>query len=347
MEKMDRARFQEQSRQGRKKLIAGMTSRHFKATFFSILWLFLFCMVPIALAAQPQSTAGEIETLLASQAVTYAQASRFVLEAAGAAVLNNPMEAFRFAMERNWLPRNAIADDPARLDGVSLLFMRSFGMRGGIFFTLRGSPRSAYREMEYMGILPGRTIPNQRVSGDTLLYLTSRVLARGGEDAVLAAELATMAAEAGAERHLATELEVLAAQIYLHLEELKLDDVYVIVAEEGIIIRLSDIQFLADSAEIPDDEREKIDEIAEILRGVLARELRIAGHTALAGTAEGQLIVSTERAQAVADHLVYLGVREAHEISIAGYGADRPVADNDTQEGMAANRRVEIIILGN
>ncbi|MCL2193083.1 MAG: OmpA family protein, partial [Treponema sp.] len=62
---------------------------------------------------------------------------------------------------------------------------------------------------------------------------------------------------------------------------------------------------------------------------------------------EGQLIVSTERAQAVADHLVYLGVREAHEISIAGYGADRPVADNDTQEGMAANRRVEIIILGN
>jgi len=317
-------------------------------------FLAFFCVLyvwPTSVAAQ--SAAEEIETLLASAAVTYAQASRFVLEAAGAATLDDPLEAFHFAMDRNWLPRNAIPDAPARLDGVSLLFMRSFGMRGGIFFTLRGSPRWAYREMEYMGILPGRTIPNQRVSGDTLLYLASRVLARGGEDAAIAAEMAEIAnitaaaVAATAAAHLAAELEALAAQIYLHIEELELDDVYVIVAEEGIIIRLSDIQFLADSAEIPDDEREKIDEIAEILRGVPSREIRIAGHTALAGTAEGRLAVSTERAQAVADYLVYLGVREAYEITIAGYGAERPVADNDTPEGMAANRRVEIIILGN
>ena len=138
----------------------------------------VFCLLfagPAFLAAQ--STAVEIETLLASQAVTYAQASRFVLEAADAAVFVDHMEAFSFAVERNWLSRNAEPNAPARLDGISLLLMQSFGLRGGILFTLTGSPHFAYREMEYLGFIHGRVSPNQRVSGDTLLYLTGRVLA--------------------------------------------------------------------------------------------------------------------------------------------------------------------------
>lgn len=134
----------------------------------------LLCAAPVFLTAQ--NTAMEIETLLASRALTYAQVSRFVLEAADAAAFTDPVEAFNFARERNWLPMNAAPHEPARLDRVSLLLMRSFGIRGGVLFTLTGSPHYAYREMEYMGFIYGRASPGQTVSGDTLLYLTGRIL---------------------------------------------------------------------------------------------------------------------------------------------------------------------------
>jgi len=147
-----------------------------------LLLLCFLCAGP-ALFASP-STAMEIEALLASEAVTYAQASRFVLEAAGAAEFADPVEAFHFAMERNWLPRNSSPGDPARLDGLALLLMRSFGLRGGILFTLTGSPHFAYREMEFLGFIHGRISPSQKVCGDTLLYLTGRLLGYTEENTI-------------------------------------------------------------------------------------------------------------------------------------------------------------------
>lgn len=129
-----------------------------------------------------QSAAEEIEALLFSAAVTYAQAARFALEAGGAAALADPAEAFGFAMERGWLPRAAEPDAPARLDGVALLLLRSFGLRGGIWLSLTGSPHFAYRELEHMGFISGRSSPGQRVSGDALLYLTGRMLAHAGDE---------------------------------------------------------------------------------------------------------------------------------------------------------------------
>ena len=137
-------------------------------------FLCLLCAIPAFLNAQ--STAVEIETLLASEAVTYAQASRFVLDAAGVAAFAEGSDAFRFAMERNWLPSGASPDSPARLDSVSLLLLQAFGLRGGILFTIIESPHFAYRELEYLGFIPDRAVPNQGVSGDTLLYLSGRLL---------------------------------------------------------------------------------------------------------------------------------------------------------------------------
>jgi outer membrane protein OmpA-like peptidoglycan-associated protein len=65
----------------------------------------------------------------------------------------------------------------------------------------------------------------------------------------------------------------------------------------------------------------------------------------VAGFAEGRMQVSTERAQAVADYLVSLGCRRPDEITVRGYGAERPLGDPDTQAGQAINRRVEITLL--
>ena len=71
----------------------------------------------------------------------------------------------------------------------------------------------------------------------------------------------------------------------------------------------------------------------------------ISGHTALAGTAGARLNLSQERARAVAQYLIQLDVKDEYHIFTQGFGAERPVASNDTIEGMARNRRVEITIL--
>jgi len=118
----------------------------------------------------------EMENLLESPAITYAQAARFALEASEAAVIQDTEEAFRFALERNWLPAGASPDSPARLDGISLLLMGSFNIKGGILYSLVRSPHYAYRELIYLNIIQGRTDPHMAVSGSQLLFMIGRTL---------------------------------------------------------------------------------------------------------------------------------------------------------------------------
>ena len=136
--------------------------------------VFLLCILCLGLSAQ--STAQEIETLLGTRAVTYAQAARFVLEASDAMAASSSEEAFRFAADRDWLPRNASPNQAARLDGIALLFMKSFDIPGGLFYSNVGGAHYAYREMVYRGFIQGRISPEMNVSGELLLFITSRVL---------------------------------------------------------------------------------------------------------------------------------------------------------------------------
>jgi len=94
-------------------------------------------------------------------------------------------------------------------------------------------------------------------------------------------------------------------------------------------------------------EREKLEKIAEILKRYPNRDILVSGHTALAGTSEGRMNLSIERAKAVTDFLLSRKVRTADRIVVRGFGAEKPIADNKTEEGMRKNRRVEITILEN
>jgi len=139
----------------------------------------------------------------------------------------------------------------------------------------------------------------------------------------------------------------LASEITGEINRLDLPDVSVRVVEEGISISLEDIGFYPDSSVMLPGELEKLDKIAEILKRYPDRDILVSGHTALAGTSEGRMNLSVERASAVANYLLSKNVRSADRIVIRGYGAQRPIADNSTQEGMRKNRRVEITILEN
>ena len=141
--------------------------------------------------------------------------------------------------------------------------------------------------------------------------------------------------------------EQIVSDIIEEISRLDIPDVTVREVEEGISISLEDIGFYPDSANILPGERPKLDQLAQILMRYPDRDIVVSGHTALAGTAEGRMRLSMERAKAVADYLLKNNVRSADRIVIRGYGADKPIADNNTQEGMRKNRRVEITILEN
>lgn len=117
--------------------------------------------------------------------------------------------------------------------------------------------------------------------------------------------------------------------------------------EEGVTITLSNIQFHPDSSVLIEGEKKKLEKIAAILKKYSDRDIRITGHTAFAGSASGRKRLSIERAQAVGQFLLSLGVRQEEQMIINGVGATDPIADNSTETGKKQNRRVEITILEN
>ena len=141
-----------------------------------IRYTIFFCILLLVPAFLPAQTAAVMEQLLDTQAVSYGQAALVVLEAADLQAGSTPAEAFNYAAERNWLPRKAEGGDQATLQGVSLLIMQSFGLKGGLFYSMGKSPHYAYRELVYQEIVQGRADPQMAVSGEYLLFIVGRAL---------------------------------------------------------------------------------------------------------------------------------------------------------------------------
>ena len=86
-----------------------------------------------------------------------------------------------------------------------------------------------------------------------------------------------------------------------------------------------------------------LNEVALALRDLATLKVRIEGHTDSRGSARYNERLSQKRAESVRRYLVGQGVGGDRMVSI-GYGEDRPIEDNRTAEGRAANRRVEFHI---
>ena len=145
-----------------------------KKSFY--LFLGFLLLIPVLMSAQ---TAAEMERLIETDAVSYEQAARFVLEAAdvpGFSGTSNASAAFRYAADNRWLPKKASAGDDASLQGVALLIMESFGIKGGLFYSMTRNSHYAYRELVYKSIIQGRTDPQMTVAGDYLLFLIGKSL---------------------------------------------------------------------------------------------------------------------------------------------------------------------------
>jgi len=86
-----------------------------------------------------------------------------------------------------------------------------------------------------------------------------------------------------------------------------------------------------------------LDEIADVMRKHPDWKLRVEGHTDNVGGNAYNLDLSNRRAAAVKQALVSQYRIEPGKFTTAGFGASRPVATNDTMEGRALNRRVELV----
>lgn len=117
------------------------------------------------------------------------------------------------------------------------------------------------------------------------------------------------------------------------------------VTAQGIKLSVRDIRFKPDSDEILPEEKWRIDAIAQTLKLADGMDFLVEGHTASVGKPAGEKDLSVRRAKKITEELSARGI-PAESFIYTGYGGTKPVADNATAEGRAANRRVEITILG-
>lgn len=99
------------------------------------------------------------------------------------------------------------------------------------------------------------------------------------------------------------------------------------------------VQFKLDTAELTDEDKLALDEVADNLRRLKFVSGTVVGYTDNTGTEAYNQALSERRAQSVATYLQSKGIAEGR-LAASGAGESEPIADNDTEEGRARNRRV-------
>ncbi|MBZ0169582.1 MAG: OmpA family protein, partial [Kofleriaceae bacterium] len=106
-------------------------------------------------------------------------------------------------------------------------------------------------------------------------------------------------------------------------------------------IVLKGVNFAFNSAELTPPSLTILDGVAEILTKHPDVKVIIAGHTDSIGTAQYNKKLSQRRTESVRNYLISRGVNAAN-LTAVGFGEEKPIASNDTDEGRANNRRVEL-----
>lgn len=152
----------------------------------------------------------------------------------------------------------------------------------------------------------------------------------------LAASSATAAQLARREADLAVEQ---ADTLRRQLENLQLRQ-----TESGVVVTLGDVLFESGQTDLREEAMASLVEVVDLLQSEPDKNIRIEGHTDSTGDSETNLQISERRANSVFNALVSLGV-DQERFAVAGMGEDFPIASNETDEGRAQNRRVDVILL--
>jgi len=130
------------------------------------------------------------------------------------------------------------------------------------------------------------------------------------------------------------------------IEELRKRNIEARETSRGVMVNLPSVNFQFDSAELTPDGRDRVNQIAAIVkRDAPGRRITVEGHASRESAANETYNqqLSERRANNVANSLERNGV-DSRQISSRGLGTRSPVATNDTEDGRRQNRRVEVII---
>jgi outer membrane protein OmpA-like peptidoglycan-associated protein len=103
------------------------------------------------------------------------------------------------------------------------------------------------------------------------------------------------------------------------------------------------LNFQTGSTQLTADSTQTVNNLAQVLKAYPNAQIQLSGYTDNTGSADANQALSLDRANAIKAMLVNQGVA-AGRISAQGFGQDRPVASNDTEEGRARNRRTELTV---
>lgn len=114
---------------------------------------------------------------------------------------------------------------------------------------------------------------------------------------------------------------------------------------DNVLIRAQGFAFKSGTSEIESSNFPLLNKIVEAIRRFPNADIVVSGHTDATGSAELNLKLSEDRAQTVASFLSEVGNIDPSRITSKGYGKEKPVASNESAEGRAENRRVEVLIV--
>lgn len=201
----------------------------------------------------------------------------------------------------------------------------------------REAERRASQERESLERAQGETSAAQRELG----VRNQELAAREKELAQRDQRLATSQADLERERRARAEAEKQAAAALASLEEVAK------VKEEarGTVITLDgEVLFVTGKSELLPIAQQRLDRVAQVLKMYGdEKSIVVEGHTDSRGSNDMNMRLSIDRANSVRNYLVSRGVNP-DRIRAVGYGENRPVAPNETAEGRAQNRRVELVI---
>ncbi len=112
---------------------------------------------------------------------------------------------------------------------------------------------------------------------------------------------------------------------------------------EGIVLK--NVFFDTDKSILKPESQTELNRLVVLMQQNPKMKIEISGHTDNIGNNEHNLALSKNRAKAVYDYLLKKEIN-AERLSYQGYGLNKPIAPNDTEEGRALNRRTEFTIIG-
>lgn len=116
-------------------------------------------------------------------------------------------------------------------------------------------------------------------------------------------------------------------------------------SSNDVVLRLSGLSFDSGKDQIKDEHIPLLEKVKGIIQLFPDAQLMIEGHTDAQGDGSANITLSEKRAYAVMQYLRQSLLLSADQIRSMGFGADKPVASNQTADGRAKNRRIDIIIM--